>query len=145
MIGLSILSARTASRSRTWEALREAGGDDIPCRGRDHPEADVAALREAGVAAVYTEDFEASGSWPTLSRWWPSGTASRRRPREAVNPRGQVGPPILSGGIVVALSTGPAAAVRPCGCAVADADTTRRFMHTPGGFEPFPWRSPRSR
>ena len=42
------------------EALREAGVDDVPIVvGGIIPEADVAPLREAGVAAVYTpKDFD---------------------------------------------------------------------------------------
>ena len=42
------------------EALREAGAEDVPVVvGGIIPEADVAPLKEAGVAAVYTpKDFD---------------------------------------------------------------------------------------
>jgi (2R)-ethylmalonyl-CoA mutase len=63
VIGLSILSGSHRELIPTvLEALREAGGDDIPVVvGGIIPEADVAPLREAGVAAVYTpKDFDLS-------------------------------------------------------------------------------------
>jgi (2R)-ethylmalonyl-CoA mutase len=63
VIGLSILSGSHRELIPTvMEALREAGGGDIPVvAGGIIPEADVAPLREAGVAAVYTpKDFELS-------------------------------------------------------------------------------------
>jgi ethylmalonyl-CoA mutase len=63
VIGLSILSGSHRELIPTvMEALREAGGGDIPVvAGGIIPEADVAPLREAGVAAVYTpKDFEIS-------------------------------------------------------------------------------------
>jgi ethylmalonyl-CoA mutase len=63
VIGLSILSGSHRELIPTvLEALREAGGGDIPVVvGGIIPEADVAPLREAGVAAVYTpKDFELS-------------------------------------------------------------------------------------
>ena len=61
MIGLSILSGSHRSLiPDVIEALREAGGEDIPVVvGGIIPDADAPALREAGVAAVYTpKDFE---------------------------------------------------------------------------------------
>jgi ethylmalonyl-CoA mutase len=61
VIGLSILSGSHRELiPDVMEALREAGGKDIPVvAGGIIPEADVAALRAAGVAAVYTpKDFE---------------------------------------------------------------------------------------
>jgi (2R)-ethylmalonyl-CoA mutase len=63
VIGLSILSGSHRELIPTvMEALREAGGGEIPVVvGGIIPEADVAPLREAGVAAVYTpKDFELS-------------------------------------------------------------------------------------
>jgi len=61
VIGLSILSGSHRELiPDVLAALREAGGSDIPVvAGGIIPEADAAALREAGVAAVYTpKDFE---------------------------------------------------------------------------------------
>jgi (2R)-ethylmalonyl-CoA mutase len=63
VIGLSILSGSHRELIPTvMEALREAGGGEIPVVvGGIIPDADVAPLREAGVAAVYTpKDFEIS-------------------------------------------------------------------------------------
>jgi ethylmalonyl-CoA mutase len=63
VIGLSILSGSHRELiPAVIEALREAGGAEIPVvAGGIIPEADVAALRAAGVAAVYTpKDFELS-------------------------------------------------------------------------------------
>ena len=61
MIGLSILSGSHRELiPDVMEALREAGGEDIPvvCGGII-PDADVEPLMAAGVAAVYTpKDFE---------------------------------------------------------------------------------------
>jgi ethylmalonyl-CoA mutase len=61
VIGLSILSGSHLELiPSVVEALREAGGEDIPLVvGGIIPDADVAPLRAAGVAAVYTpKDFE---------------------------------------------------------------------------------------
>ena len=61
VIGLSILSGSHRELiPDVLAALHEAGGDDIPVVvGGIIPEADVPALRDAGVAAVYTpKDFE---------------------------------------------------------------------------------------
>ena len=61
VIGLSILSGSHRSLiPDVIEALREAGGEDIPVVvGGIIPEADVEPLKAAGVAAVYTpKDFE---------------------------------------------------------------------------------------
>ena len=61
VIGLSILSGSHRELiPDVLEALREAGGGDIPVVvGGIIPEADAASLRAAGVAAVYTpKDFE---------------------------------------------------------------------------------------
>jgi ethylmalonyl-CoA mutase len=61
VIGLSILSGSHRELiPAVMAALREAGGGDIPVvAGGIIPEADVAPLRAAGVAAVYTpKDFE---------------------------------------------------------------------------------------
>jgi (2R)-ethylmalonyl-CoA mutase len=61
VIGLSILSGSHRELiPDVIAALREAGGGDIPVVvGGIIPDADVAPLREAGVAAVYTpKDFE---------------------------------------------------------------------------------------
>jgi (2R)-ethylmalonyl-CoA mutase len=61
VIGLSILSGSHRSLiPDVIEALREAGGQDIPVVvGGIIPEADVDPLKAAGVAAVYTpKDFE---------------------------------------------------------------------------------------
>ncbi len=61
VIGLSILSGSHRELiPDVLAALRDAGGGDIPVVvGGIIPEADEAALREAGVAAVYTpKDFE---------------------------------------------------------------------------------------
>ena len=61
VIGLSILSGSHRELiPDVIEALREAGGGDIPLVvGGIIPDADVAPLRAAGVAAVYTpKDFE---------------------------------------------------------------------------------------
>ena len=61
VIGLSILSGSHRSLiPDVIEALREAGGEDIPVVvGGIIPEADVEPLKSAGVAAVYTpKDFE---------------------------------------------------------------------------------------
>src|ERR687888_432141 len=61
VIGLSILSGSHRELIPTvMEALREAGGGDIPLVvGGIIPEADAEPLRAAGVAAVYTpKDFE---------------------------------------------------------------------------------------
>ncbi|HYH88552.1 MAG TPA: protein meaA [Solirubrobacteraceae bacterium] len=61
VIGLSILSGSHLELIPTViQALREAGGADIPLVvGGIIPDADVAPLRAAGVAAVYTpKDFE---------------------------------------------------------------------------------------
>jgi (2R)-ethylmalonyl-CoA mutase len=63
VIGLSILSGSHRELiPSVVEALREAGGEDIPIVvGGIIPDADVAPLKEAGVAAVYTpKDFELS-------------------------------------------------------------------------------------
>ncbi|MFF7734517.1 cobalamin-dependent protein [Streptomyces sp. NPDC007984] len=55
VVGLSILSgAHVALTSRTVQALRAAGADDIPVVvGGTIPAGDVARLREAGAAAVF--------------------------------------------------------------------------------------------
>ena len=61
VIGLSILSGSHRELiPDVIEALREAGGGDIPVvAGGIIPEADVAALKQAGIAAVYTpKDFD---------------------------------------------------------------------------------------
>jgi (2R)-ethylmalonyl-CoA mutase len=61
VIGLSILSGSHRELvPDVIAALRDAGGGDIPVvAGGIIPQADVAALKEAGVAAVYTpKDFE---------------------------------------------------------------------------------------
>ena len=61
VIGLSILSGSHRELiPDVLEALREAGGEDIPVvAGGIIPEADAEGLRTAGVAAVYTpKDFE---------------------------------------------------------------------------------------
>jgi (2R)-ethylmalonyl-CoA mutase len=61
VIGLSILSGSHLELiPDVIAALREAGGGDIPVvAGGIIPEADVARLKEAGVAAIYTpKDFE---------------------------------------------------------------------------------------
>jgi (2R)-ethylmalonyl-CoA mutase len=61
VIGLSILSgSHRALIPDVIEALRAAGGEDIPVvAGGIIPEADVKPLEDAGVAAVYTpKDFE---------------------------------------------------------------------------------------
>ena len=61
VIGLSILSGSHRELiPDVLAALREAGGGDIPVVvGGIIPDADAPALREAGVAAVYTpKDFE---------------------------------------------------------------------------------------
>jgi (2R)-ethylmalonyl-CoA mutase len=63
VIGLSILSGSHRELiPDVIEALREAGGEDIPVVvGGIIPEADAEVLRAAGVAAVYTpKDFELS-------------------------------------------------------------------------------------
>ncbi len=63
VIGLSILSGSHRELiPDVIEALREAGGEDIPLVvGGIIPEADAESLRAAGVAAVYTpKDFELS-------------------------------------------------------------------------------------
>ncbi len=63
VIGLSILSGSHRELiPDVVAALREAGGEDIPIVvGGIIPDADVAPLKEAGVAAVYTpKDFELS-------------------------------------------------------------------------------------
>jgi (2R)-ethylmalonyl-CoA mutase len=56
VIGLSILSGSHAELiPAVLRALREAGAGDVPVVvGGIIPDADAAALREAGVAAVYT-------------------------------------------------------------------------------------------
>ena len=63
VIGLSILSGSHRELiPDVIDALKEAGGEDIPvvCGGII-PEADVAPLKKAGVAAVYTpKDFDLS-------------------------------------------------------------------------------------
>src|SRR5205814_1350928 len=61
VIGLSILSGSHRSLiPSVIEALREAGGEDIPVVvGGIIPDADVEPLKASGVAAVYTpKDFE---------------------------------------------------------------------------------------
>ena len=61
MVGLSILSGSHRELiPDVIEALREAGGEDVPVVvGGIIPEADVAPLKAAGVAAVYTpKDFD---------------------------------------------------------------------------------------
>jgi (2R)-ethylmalonyl-CoA mutase len=61
VIGLSILSGSHRSLiPDVIEALREAGGEDVPVVvGGIIPEADIEPLKAAGVAAVYTpKDFE---------------------------------------------------------------------------------------
>ena len=61
VIGLSILSgSHLALIPDVVAALREAGGGDIPVvAGGIIPDADVEALKAAGVAAVFTpKDFE---------------------------------------------------------------------------------------
>src|SRR5690349_21190456 len=61
VIGLSILSgSHRALIPDVMDALREAGGEDIPVVvGGIIPDADVAPLKAAGIAAVYTpKDFE---------------------------------------------------------------------------------------
>jgi (2R)-ethylmalonyl-CoA mutase len=61
VIGLSILSgSHRGLIPEVIDALREAGGGDIPVvAGGIIPGADVKPLEEAGVAAVYTpKDFE---------------------------------------------------------------------------------------
>ena len=56
MIGLSILSGSHRELiPAVLEALRDAGAEDVPVVvGGIIPEADGAAMREAGIAAVYT-------------------------------------------------------------------------------------------
>ena len=56
MIGLSILSGSHRELiPSVLDALREAGAGDVPVVvGGIIPDADAAALRQAGVAAVYT-------------------------------------------------------------------------------------------
>jgi len=61
VIGLSILSGSHRSLiPDVLDALREAGGDDIPVVvGGIIPAADAAAMKDAGVDGVYTpKDFE---------------------------------------------------------------------------------------
>jgi (2R)-ethylmalonyl-CoA mutase len=64
VIGLSILSGSHRELiPAVLEALREAGAEDVPVVvGGIIPEADAVALREAGVAAVYTpKDWDLNG------------------------------------------------------------------------------------
>ena len=64
MIGLSILSGSHRELiPAVTEALREAGADDVPVVvGGIIPDADAEALREAGIAAVYTpKDWNLNG------------------------------------------------------------------------------------
>jgi len=71
VIGLSILSGSHRELiPDVVEALRDAGGGDIPIVvGGIIPDADVAPLREAGVAAVYTpKDFELSKIMRDIAR-----------------------------------------------------------------------------
>ena len=89
MIGLSILSGSHRELiPDVIAALREAGGGDIPVVvGGIIPDADVAPLKAAGVAAVYTpKDFELTPDHARRRRRsWRSATASRppRRDRGA--------------------------------------------------------------
>ena len=64
VVGLSILSGSHRELiPAVIAALREAGGEDVPVIvGGIIPEADVAPLREAGVARIYTpKDFDLNG------------------------------------------------------------------------------------
>jgi (2R)-ethylmalonyl-CoA mutase len=64
VIGLSILSGSHRELiPSVLEALREAGAEDVPVVvGGIIPEADAEALREAGIAAVYTpKDWNLNG------------------------------------------------------------------------------------
>ncbi|HEY1517129.1 MAG TPA: protein meaA, partial [Solirubrobacteraceae bacterium] len=64
VVGLSILSGSHRELiPAVIEALREAGAEDVPVVvGGIIPEADAAALREAGIAAVYTpKDWNLNG------------------------------------------------------------------------------------
>ncbi len=64
VVGLSILSGSHRELiPAVLQALREAGAEDVPVVvGGIIPEADAAALREAGVAAVYTpKDWDMNG------------------------------------------------------------------------------------
>ena len=89
VIGLSILSGSHRELiPDVLAALRAAGGGDIPVVvGGIIPEADVAPLRAAGVAAVYTpKDFELTRILRDDRRASsPSATGSppRREPRAA--------------------------------------------------------------
>ena len=79
MIGLSILSGSHRSLiPDVIEALREAGGEDIPVVvGGIIPEADVEPLKAAGVAAVYTpKDFELTRIMRDVVSSSPSATGS---------------------------------------------------------------------
>ena len=64
VVGLSILSGSHRELiPAVLDALREAGAEDVPVVvGGIIPEADAAALREAGIAAVYTpKDWDLNG------------------------------------------------------------------------------------
>ena len=85
MIGLSIL-VRLAPRADpdVIDALREAGGEDIPVVvRRDHPATPTSSrCKEAGVAAVYTpKDFDLVADHARHRR--PRRGAQRRQPRSA--------------------------------------------------------------
>jgi len=85
VIGLSILSGSHRELiPDVVAALREAGGGDIPVvAGGIIPEADVAGLRAAGVAAVYTpKDFELTRILRDIVGIVADGTRSRP-PRSA--------------------------------------------------------------
>ena len=86
VIGLSILSGSHRELiPDVIEALREAGGADIPVVvGGIIPDADVASLRAAGVAAVYTpKDFELTRIMARHRR--ARGGAQRPRVRRGVS------------------------------------------------------------
>ena len=88
MIGLSILSGSHRELiPDVIDALREAGGDDIPVVvGGIIPDADVAPLKAAGVAAVYTpKDFELDPDHARHRR--ARRGAQRRSPRRGVDRR----------------------------------------------------------
>ena len=165
VIGLSILSGSHRSLiPDVIEALREAGGEEIPVVvGGIIPEADVEPLKAAGVAAVYTpKDFEITrimrdvvglvaernGVEPRprearrrhAARHRPARPAGRRGHREPRHPRRRARAAPATG-VVWAQPTGEVveAVAGPASARARPPPARHRARDTPAPFVRVPW------